>query len=315
MKWPDGCKDANEVLMTLGADALRTVIDEATPYPIAGIVTADDLHDDVITLYREGTQRGLSTGLHVVDDYYTVRPGELTIITGVPSHGKSSWVDFMVYSLAEQHDWAFAIFSPENFPLQRHAAKLMALFCGLPFAEGPSERMNEAHLEIALDWLHDAVVFISPPDDDVSVDTVLALAKKAVLRHGIRGLVIDPWNELDHTRPTGMTETEYISQALTKIRRFSRLHALHVWVVAHPAKMKRDADGGYPVPTPYDISGSAHFRNKADNCLTVFRNLKEDDTKVDIYVQKVRFREVGRLGMVSVHWEAKNGRYTAMPSL
>jgi len=48
-------------------------------------------------------------------------------------------------------------------------------------------------------------------------------------RYGIRGLVIDPYNELDHQRPTSMSETEYVSQMLTKIKRFAQHHDVHVW--------------------------------------------------------------------------------------
>lgn len=307
--WPEGCKDANDVLISQGADALKALVDHATPYPIDGIVCAEDLRDEVFSLYREGSQRGLSTGLRTLDELYTIRPGEMTVVTGIPSHGKSSVVDFIIYVLAEQHGWTTAVFSPENFPLQRHAAKLMSLFCGRPFSAGKTERMTETHVDVALRWLHSSVVFISPPEEDVSIDSILALAKKTVLRHGIRGLVIDPWNELDHTRPSGMTETEYISQALTKIRRFSRLHGLHVWVVAHPTKLKKLDNGTYPVPTPYDISGSGHWRNKADNCIAVWRNLDDAGTDVVVHVQKIRFREVGQIGRVTVKWEPINGRY------
>ena len=42
-------------------------------------------------------------------------------------------------------------------------------------------------------------------------------------RYGIRGLVIDPYNELDHQRPSYMSETEYVSQMLTKIKRFAQV--------------------------------------------------------------------------------------------
>jgi len=117
------------------------------------------------------------------------------------------------------------------------------------------------------------------------------------LRMGIQGLVIDPWNELDHSRPQGLTETEYISQCLTRIRQFARHYGVHVWVVAHPTKLIKGSDGQYPVPTPYDISGAAHWFNKADNCLAVWRDKTDDRAPVDLHVQKIRFAEVGKLGM------------------
>jgi twinkle protein len=106
--------------------------------------------------------------------------------------------------------------------------------------------------------------------EEPSINAILAVAKALVLRKGIRGLVIDPWNEIEHGRTQGQTETEYISIVLSRIRQFARAHGVHVWLVAHPAKLFKEANGKYPVPGPYDVSGSAHWRNKADCCLAVW---------------------------------------------
>jgi twinkle protein len=121
--------------------------------------------------------------------------------------------------------------------------------------------------------------------------------------------VVDPWNELDHQRPAGLTETEYISQSLTKIRYFARKHGVHVWVVAHPAKLEKDGKGNYPVVRPYDISGSAHWYNKADNCISVWRNLQETKDPVQVHVQKIRFKSIGRIGRVLFDYDITTGRY------
>jgi len=151
-------------------------------------------------------------------------------------------------------------------------------------------------------------MFIAP-EDSLTIPALLHTAKQLVARHGIRGLIIDPWNEFDHQRGTA-TETEYISTSLTQIRRFARTYGVHVWLVAHPQKLYRKDDGSYPVPTPYDISGSAHWRNKADNCLTVWRDENDPEAPVRLYVQKIRFREIGKIGMVPLHWSKINGRYS-----
>src|SRR5439155_15869580 len=105
------------------------------------------------------------------------------------------------------------------------------------------------------------------------IEKILEIAAQLCLRRGIRGLVIDPWNELEHLRPAGMTETEYVSQALKRVRVFARSRGIHVWVVVHPAKLYRDSNGKYPVPTLYDCSGSANWRNKADNGICLWRDL------------------------------------------
>jgi twinkle protein len=307
--WSGGCKDANEVLVKYSSTRLSQLIQEAKPVPIEGIFSVNDISGDIDVLYRDGLKGGVSTKWIKVDNYYTVRPGEVTVITGIPSHGKSSWQTALMVNIAISEGWRFGVFSPENQPLQRHAAQILSLFHSKPFQEGMRERMTVDELETAKVWMNEQFTFILPPDDQLSIDAILSKAKVCVTRYGIKGLVLDPWNELDHARPAGQTETEYISDCLTKIRRFARTYRIHVWLIAHPTKLQRGKDGKYPVPSPYDISGSAHFRNKADNCLTVWRDLLDEDRDVEIHVQKVRFREVGKVGMLKIRYDIATGRY------
>ena len=74
--------------------------------------------------------------------------------------------------------------------------------------------------------------------------------------------------------------------------------------------MYKDKDGNYPIPTPYDVSGSAHWRNKADNALTVWRDFNEDSQIVELHVQKVRFKEVGSTGMAELAYNGVTGMYS-----
>lgn len=308
--WPEGCKDANDVLIKNGANELALCIETAKPIPVSGIFEINDISKDIDELYENGMQGGASTGWWGVSNFYTVRPGEWTVVTGVPSHGKSEFVDALLVNLSLNHDWRFAVFSPENQPLQRHAAKIAQKFMGLPFGMGSHTRMNKDDRDIAKYWMQERFFFILPPDDELTIDHILKKAEVTVKRYGIRGLVIDPWNELDHSRPAGLSETEYISLSLTKIRRFARTFQVHVWVVAHPVKLQKEVNGNYPVPTPYDISGSAHWRNKADCAIAIWRDVKEEDPLVQVHIQKVRFREVGRVGMAELVYDTVTGRYS-----
>jgi twinkle protein len=234
-------------------------------------------------------------------------PGEWTLVTGIPGHGKSEWIDALTVNLALRLGWTFAMFSPENQPMTYHIQKIAEKYIGKPFTQGPTERMTMAEFEDSAQWVDAHYTFMLP--ELPTVETLLDTAEQLVLRHGIRGLVIDPWNEIDHSRLGGMTETEHISQMLTKIRGFARNHGVHVWVIAHPTKMQKGADGNYPVPTPYDVSGSAHWRNKADNCITIYRNMREDDAAVEIHVQKVRKKMNGKVGMASMVYNRITGQY------
>ena len=292
--WPVGCKDANDVLLKHGKEALVACIDQAKPYPLAGVFEVLDLSDKVTAIYERGMPPAAPTGWRALEGLYSVRPGELTVITGIPSHGKSAFLDAMMINLARKEGWSFGVFSPENQPLEMHVSKLAETVVGKPFTQGHTERMNVDERDQAIAWLHQHVKFILPGEP--SVECILSLAKALVFRYGIRGLVIDPWNEVEHSRPPELSETEYISRCLSRIRAFAREHAVHVWVVVHPTKLLKDKDGQYPVPTPYDCAGSAHWRNKSDNCLAVWREMDPDNRVVEIHIQKIRFKDVGQAG-------------------
>jgi twinkle protein len=252
VRWPDAsdtlCKDANETLLVHGPEVLRECIEAAEPYPISGLHGVRDFVDDTIALYRDGRKRGLSTGWNSLDELMTIRPGELSVVTGVPGSGKSEFIDALAVNLAHSYGWRFALCSFENPPAE-HIAKLAEKHLGAPFWDGPTPRMSEADLGRAMDWIADRFYLIRFDDEAPTIEAVLAKARAAVMRHGIRGLVIDPYNEIEHRRPANMTETEYVSQLLGKVKRFAHCHDAHVWFVAHPAKLHRES-GSLPVPTP-----------------------------------------------------------------
>jgi twinkle protein len=311
VQWPEDCKDANEVLVKHGKEVLASCLESARPYPVAGVFDISDISDQIDQYYHDGAPGGDKVGWPCMESLYSVRTGEWTLITGIPGHGKSEFLDAMMVNLAFNYGWTFAVFSPENQPLQQHSAKLAEKYIGKPFNRGVTERMSLAELYDAKKWMSDKFTFILPDSDELTVNAVLLKAKTAILRKGVKGIVIDPWNELDHQRPAGLSETEYISRCLTTIRRFAREHNVHIWLVAHPAKLQKDRlTGKYPVPTPYDVSGSANWRNKADNAITVFREFIEGDKRVQIHVQKIRFKNIGRTGVTELEYNYVTGRYT-----
>ncbi len=307
VEWPEGCKDANDVLLTHGPEALRKAVESAQPYPIAGVHTAKA--SAIRDLYETGLEKGVSTGWEEVDQFYTVRPGEFTVVTGVPNSGKSNWLDDLCVQLNRENGWRFALFSPENQPIEDHQARIIEKHIGKPFSDGPTPRMTPDERDRGIAWLDENFFWILPDeDDDWTLDNVLTAARRLVQVKGIRGLVIDPWNELEHHRHKDQTETEYISVSLKHMRNFARKNGVHLWIVAHPKMMSRDG-GKYPVPSLYDISGSAHWRNKCDNGIVVWRDLERPGNEVEIHVQKVRFRQIGKIGTARLEYRKATATY------
>jgi twinkle protein len=309
--WPDGCKDANDVLVQFGVDVLLSCLNEARELPIVGALGVNDYIDDIQKLYREGVPRGVCTGWSSLDKHYNVRAGDVTVVTGAPNSGKSEWLDALMVNLAGLHGWRFGVYSPEQGSPAEHIAKLVEKYSGMPFDNGPSERISSSALDSSLTWIGDRFTWIAP--EQPTLRALLYVARQLVLRRGVRGLVFDPWNEIEHSRPREQTETEYVGESLREIRLFAKANAVHIWIVAHPQKLQKDPKSGqYPVAGPYEISGSANWHNKPDVCISVWRERRPDaaSTTVDVHVQKVRSKYVGRLGMVQLRWDRVTGRYS-----
>jgi len=312
VRWPEGCKDANDLLVKHGVDEVQWYIEHATPYPIEGAVGIDDYREEILRLYEQGWPRGVSTGWKMLDANYRVFPGQLTVVTGIPGSGKSNWIDCLAVNLARLHGWRFALFSPENLPLEQHMAEMAAKYLKRPFYDGPTPRMTPGDRDDALEWVAEHFTWILPQnEDDWRIENILEISARLCFREGIRGVVIDPWNELESLKPAAVTETEYVSSVLKRVRIFARQRSVHVWMVVHPQKLYRGKNGKYPIPTLYDCAGSANFRNKADNGLVVWRELEDEDRdEVQIHVQKIRFRHVGKRGMCQLYYEPACATYS-----
>lgn len=273
------------------------------------IIKPKDLLIDLQTMYNGKVEKGVSTGWDELDQYFTIKGGEFTVVTGMPSHGKSEWLDALVTNLSLYHNYRVAIFSPENYPLELHLAKIMEKLSEQKFFG--KDRISHDDMLTCLELMNKHFAFVKPDENRFTPIDILNEAYPW-LEQGVvfpKAMIIDPWNEMDHYRPSNLSETEYISRTLTDLRRMTRDFNVHLFLVAHPKMMHKDKDGNYPVPRPYDISGSAHWYNKADNCIAIWRDVANNPEMVQIHIQKVRFKTTGKPGMVQLRYNNEMSRY------
>ena len=298
-------KDANDYLEK--NKSLKETIDKAKPYPLEGVIGVDSINLDIDDLYSNGLSRGETTGHSNFDRLFSFATSQLTVITGVPTHGKSNWLEHICMKLAAYGNWNFGIFSPEHYPLQLHFSVLAEKFIGKTFRKvSMYERMSKSELNHAKNFISKRFNWIRPDGDVFTIDAILNAAAGLVKRYGIKGLILDPYNKI-HAPIGSQSETQYINDFLTKLTIFKQKYDLHIFLVAHPRKMQKKDNGLYDVPTLYDIAGSANFYNQVDNGITVYRNFETECTHV--YVQKVKFRHIGELGEAQFKYNLQNGRY------
>lgn len=272
VSWPEGCKDANETLIKLGPDAVLKALDEAEPYPIDGIQA---VKRGTLRRFRDlPAPTVMSTGMLPVDAVLKLpTEGRLIIVTGYPGSGKSSWVRAVMVHTAGTYARKWGVFTPEMQPWEQFVAECAEVRSGRVFWPVANyTQMSDDDLDEAEDWLSDKVTMIvcDTEKQAPTLDWLIERGEALVIRNGMTDFWIDPWNQVDHKRPPGMSETEFIGEALQRLATFGLRFGCNVWVNVHPAKPQPTRDGkkGGP-PGPYDCAGSAHWYNRADIGITV----------------------------------------------
>ncbi len=277
--------------------------------PPTAIAKPDEMFTRVMDLYDNGMKKGVSPGWESLRDLYQVVKGQLNIFTGIPSHGKSEFTDAMMVNLAEKEGWNFVVHSPENYPVELHVRKLAEKRQRQNMFGGG--RMNKDAMATAAKWVLSHFTFLDGVDEDVTLDSIFNAVMEQKYKRPVDGVLIDPWNELESTRPEKMSETDFIGLSLKRSRMFARKNDLWFGIVAHPTKMRKDPKtGDYPIPNLYDISGSAHWYNKADNGFIIHRDFENQVTRV--ILQKVKFKYYGHPGEVEMKYDLASGRYLDM---
>jgi twinkle protein len=304
--WPEGCKDANDVLVNVGKDRLADAIKEAAAWPVAGLYEAISFKDALWGLYKGTGGSRVSTGYPTLDRLYSVSPGLLTVLTGTPGSGKSTFIDQLMVNLSDREDWVHGVCSFENEPTM-HIGKLLQMKLGKHFfSEQMGLRMSEAEVEDAFPWVNTHFKFIAQDNGGMPIETILENARIAVMRWGLKGLVIDPYSYI--TRPKNMeSEVKWVGDVLAQARMFAASYGVHVWFVAHPYKMHDGMDGEAKIPKGYDISGSAEWFNKPDFGLTVHRF--PGDNMISVVCWKRRFEWLGKEGATKLLYQEPRHRY------
>lgn len=302
IEYPSPCKDINEVMVEYGAEKVIECFKNATDLKPDGIQELVDVESELDYLFKNGLQKGAMVNIPSVDKILSFKTGMLTVVTGVPSHGKTYLLNYLLVRLNLLHNWKMAFFSPEFYPVSLHISQVIETIGGKRFE---SANYNQMVYEKMKNYLCSNMFWIDPNDTDIS--SVMERAKYLIKKRGIKVLVIDPFNALTDKERKNQKQDEYISDFLQKLRWFARKYDVSVFLVMHPIKQSKLENGLYPVCDLYSCKGAAEIFDKADCGLTVWRNEKED--YAELHVTKIKFRHLGEKGFATFKFNVNNGRY------
>ena len=299
----NGNKDANEYLIEYGSDKLRNAIHAAKQVPLENVSTLYDIEDELKDFVQNGFKPGYQVGLENFDKIFSTYTGQFITVTGIPSSGKSDFVDQMVVGYNKNYEWKTAFASPENQPTYLHAHKLMRkTWMDMPSA---SDIGGDKWNQVA-DHVNDNYFFIDM--DKYNLESVLRKGAELVKRKGIKCLVIDPFNKVRDVNAHSDDVNRYTMDYLAKIEAFCRKYDVLTFIVAHPTKMYKGQDGKIEEPTMYNIKGGGEWYDASYHGLLVHRDYEAKTTKVKVL--KVKFQNLGENGAEShFTWEPRSGSF------
>ena len=297
----EDCKDANDYLIKYGKDKLVKRIEGARPVPLENVKTFKDIEDEITDFVKNGFKPGYQIGIPNFDDIFSTYTGQFITVTGIPSSGKSDFVDQMVVGYNQKYQWKTAFASPENAPTYLHAHKLMRKI----WQDMPSRNdINSDKWNKIADHCNDNFFHIDM--ERYTLESVLRKGAELVKRKGIKCLVIDPFNKIRDVDCKTEDVNRYTMEYLTKIETFAKKYDVLVFIVAHPTKMYRDKDGNIEEPTMYNIKGGGEWYDASYHGILVHRNYAEKTVKAKIL--KVKFQNLGENGAEAhFKWEPRSG--------
>ena len=225
-------------------------------------------------------KQSFGVGWYELDEIFKFYLGQFVVLTGMPGHGKSTFLLNCLVKLAKDRGVGSFMYVPENEAYLREKLRLL----------WPDDDESFEHFSNSQCFIQSAI--IERGESPHTMSWVLDQACTAVQRDRAEIVVIDPWNELDRAKPKDMMLTDYIGRCLMEVKDFVRSMNAIVVIVAHPTKAVNENGGR--VPGLSDIEQSMAWNNKCDNGLIVARDPEKNTSRV--ISAKVREIGAGRLG-------------------
>ena len=320
-------KDANGDLIE-GEDVLLESIRASKKYPSSGTFTVDDMMDDIMALHDNGMPETIYPKhpcFGNLKSIFSVMRGHLVVGTGIPSHGKSNFVEWYVMNLMKDYNMKASFFSPEHHPMALHQTTFIEKFFGKNFFRDNDglPRITKEEIVRYKEWAQERLYITSAEDGKFPTwNWLMEKFKEQMFIYGIDIFVIDAFNKLDYDDRKD-NELSRIKKVLTQLTMFAQMNNVIIFLIAHPTKMQKSESGIYNKPSLYDISGSADFRNQTHDGFTIYRYFEDvqeqnvfiDKNQIEFITQKVKMKFQGELNQRELfNYHIPSGRYYVGPN-
>ena len=278
------------------------------------IIKANDIEEEMMHGYKFGKKRATTTHIIEVDKVWKWREGDLTIWTGYQNEGKSLFLEQLMALKSVHENWKHCIFSPENTPATDYFDNIIEMLVGKscdPFYAG--NLMSESEYRAAIQFMNKHF-FLTMPQGEWSIESIHEDMGKAVTDFKVKNVVYDPYNKIMHNMGSERGDI-YVSNFMTKIKRFAVANDVSSNLVAHQLTAQKDESGRYVKPDLNKIKGGGAFSDGADHVCYVWRPDRAVDfasTLVQMGSQKIKKQKLVAIpgDVFGIGFSRKTNRYS-----
>lgn len=308
-------KDANEYVMYEGHEALAALMKSAKTIKMEGVYTVADVQDELWDMYNNGLPKGTTTHMPSIDRVWKWREGEVTLVTGYANEGKSALYDINLPILKSVFEgWPVGLFVPENMPPHQFYEDVIHTYIGKTSdRDVPNFRMTPDEFQKGMEFVNDHF-FLVHPEEAHTLENLFKRFDYLVRKHGIRIMIIDPYNKVENLYKGGKTYDLYVGEFMTMLQKFTKKRRLCTILVAHQNKPeKKQQNGEWPAPDPYHVKGGGTFMDMADNVVSTyrpFRHTQRENPLVEVTSHKIKMKKlVAETGSTEIFFNWKTNRF------
>ena len=278
----------------------KAVFDEGIK--LKDVIYGIDVKEQALRIYDEGYAKVDGIGVPELDERFKPKRGEVTVLTGIGNYGKSSFKKWYQAMRIMLYGEKFATFSPEDNPPEEYYHDFVEIILGCDCSPANPHRPSKQVYEYVYDLVCHHVFYVYPKDVSPTPQYIMEVFLELIVKENVDGVDIDPFNQLTNEYQKFQRSDKYLEWVLSVFSRFSQINNIFFWIIAHPIKMQKAADGNYPCPDVFDLTDGAMWNNKMDNILVYHRPFAQTDPQnpsCEFHSKKIRRQKiVGKKGFI-----------------
>ncbi len=278
----------------------KAIFDEGIK--LKDVIYGIDVKEQALSIYDSGYAQVDGIGVPDLDDKFKPKRGEITVLTGIGNYGKSSFKKWYQAMRILLYGEKFASFAPEDNPPEEYYHDYVEIILGCDCSPSNPNRPSRQVYESVYDLVCKHVFYVYPKDVSPTPQYVMEVFLELIIKENVDGVDIDPFNQMTNNYQNFAGRDKYLEWVLTLFSRFAQINNVYFWIVAHPVKMQKGADGNYPCPDVFDLSDGAMWSNKMDNILVYHRPFAQTDPQnptCEFHSKKIRRQKVvGKKGFI-----------------